>query len=603
MRSRPLRGMERCAAAGWLRGASAAVVPGTPADMTRFPGRDAESNGSHHMDTQRLILLVIFSFSLVLLWDAWEKAQQPPPVSAPTAQQHGVPPPTPSPAPSAATGTQPSGAGVVSVPSVPGAKAQTVQGETVQVRTDLVVATINSVGGTLQRLELLKHKAQGNDKKNFVLLGKTFDYEAESGLIGKGLPDHRSAWRILPGPRALQPGADKLELRLAADGPNGLSIEKVYTFYRNRYLIDVAFKITNHGTAPVKTYAYFQLVRNDKAPPGQTHTSHTYFGPVMYTAESKYKKISFSDVEEGKAEYPKHADDGWIGIVQHYFVAAWAPRGNSPREFYLKHLPDGEFSAGLIMSSPEISPGASATVDAPMFAGPQEQKRLKNVAPGFDLVVDYGWLSIIAWPLFWLLEKYHSLTGNWGVAIILLTVTVKLVFFPLSAASYKSMAKMKLVTPRLQKLREMYADDRAKLNQAMMELYKTEKINPLGGCFPIVVQIPVFIALYWTLLGSIELRHAPFIFWIKDLSALDPYYVLPVLMMISMVIQTRMNPKPPDPIQAKVMTFMPFVFSVFFFFFPAGLVLYWLVNNILSILQQWQIQRMFNRDKPAHGKR
>jgi YidC/Oxa1 family membrane protein insertase len=595
--------MERCAAAGWLRGASAAVVPGTPADMTRFPGRDAESNGSHHMDTQRLILLVIFSFSLVLLWDAWEKAQQPPPVSAPTAQQHGVPTPTPSPAPSAATGTQPSGAGVVSVPSVPGAKAQTVQGETVQVRTDLVVATINSVGGTLQRLELLKHKAQGNDKKNFVLLGKTFDYEAESGLIGKGLPDHRSAWRILPGPRALQPGADKLELRLAADGPNGLSIEKVYTFYRNRYLIDVAFKITNHGTAPVKTYAYFQLVRNDKAPPGQTHTSHTYFGPVMYTAQSKYKKISFSDVEEGKAEYPKHADDGWIGIVQHYFVAAWAPRGNLPREFYLKHLPDGEFSAGLIMSSPEISPGASATVDAPMFAGPQEQKRLKNVAPGFDLVVDYGWLSIIAWPLFWLLEKYHSLTGNWGVAIILLTVTVKLVFFPLSAASYKSMAKMKLVTPRLQKLREMYADDRAKLNQAMMELYKTEKINPLGGCFPIVVQIPVFIALYWTLLGSIELRHAPFIFWIKDLSALDPYYVLPVLMMISMVIQTRMNPKPPDPIQAKVMTFMPFVFSVFFFFFPAGLVLYWLVNNILSILQQWQIQRMFNRDKPAHGKR
>ncbi len=595
--------MERCAAAGWLRGASAAVVPGTPADMTRFPGRDAESNGSLHMDTQRLILLVIFSFSLVLLWDAWEKAQQPAPVSAPAAQQHGVPTPTPSPAPSAATGTQPSGAGVVSVPSVPGAKAQAVQGETVQVRTDLVVATINSVGGTLQRLELLKHKAQGNDKKNFVLLGKTFDYEAESGLIGKGLPDHRSAWRILPGPRALQPGADKLELRLAADGPNGLSIEKVYTFYRNRYLIDVAFKITNHGTAPVKTYAYFQLVRNDKAPPGQTHTSHTYFGPVMYTAESKYKKISFSDVEEGKAEYPKHADDGWIGIVQHYFVAAWAPRGNSPREFYLKHLPDGQFSAGLIMSSPEISPGASATVDAPMFAGPQEQKRLKNVAPGFDLVVDYGWLSIIAWPLFWLLEKYHSLTGNWGVAIILLTVTVKLVFFPLSAASYKSMAKMKLVTPRLQKLREMYADDRAKLNQAMMELYKTEKINPLGGCFPIVVQIPVFIALYWTLLGSIELRHAPFIFWIKDLSALDPYYVLPVLMMISMVIQTRMNPKPPDPIQAKVMTFMPFVFSVFFFFFPAGLVLYWLVNNILSILQQWQIQRMFNRDKPAHGKR
>ena len=552
------------------------------------------------MDTQRLILLVIFSFSVVMLWDAWEKAQHPPPaaVTAPASEQQGVP--TPTPTPSSPASAAPSSA---SAPSVPGATANKLQGETVRVRTDLIVATINSVGGTLQRLELLKHKEQADRKQDFVLLGKSFDYEAESGLIGKGLPDHRTAWRILPGPRVLQPGAKKLELRLTADGPNGLSVEKIYTFYRNRYLIDVAFKITNHGTAPVKPYAYFQLVRNDKAPPGQTHSSHTYFGPAMYTAESKYKKISFSDVEKGKAEYPKHADDGWIGIVQHYFVAAWVPRVKSPREFFLKHLPDGQFSVGLIMSSPEVRPGGSATVDAPIFAGPQEQKRLKNVAPGFDLVVDYGWLSIIAWPLFWLLQKYHALTGNWGVAIILLTVTVKLVFFPLSAASYKSMAKMKLVTPRLTKLREMYADDKAKLNQAMMELYKTEKINPLGGCFPIVVQIPVFLALYWTLLGAIELRNAPFIFWIKDLSAQDPYYVLPVLMMISMFIQTRMNPKPPDPIQAKVMTFMPFVFSVFFFFFPAGLVLYWLVNNILSILQQWQIQRMFNRDKPAHGKR
>ena len=476
-------------------------------------------------------------------------------------------------------------------------------GETVQVRTDLVVATINTVGGTLQRLELLKHKAQADENKNFVLLGPNYNYEAESGLIGEGLPNHRTTWHVLPGPRELPAGADKLELRLAADGPNGLSVEKVYTFHRDRYLIDVAFEIKNQGTAPVTADAYFQLVRNDKDPPGQTSTQRTYFGPVLYTEQSKFKKISFSDVEDGKAEYPKHADDGWIGMVQHYFVAAWVPSGKQAREYYLKRLPDGLFAAGLIMATPRIAPGASARVDVPIFAGPQEQKRLKSVAPGFDLVVDYGWLTIIAWPLFWLLEKYHSLSGNWGVAIILLTVTVKLVFFPLSAASYKSMAKMKLVTPRLTKLREMYGNDRAKLNQAMMELYKTEKINPLGGCFPILVQIPVFIALYWTLLAAIELRHAPFILWIKDLSALDPYYVLPILMTISMVIQTRMNPKPPDPVQAKVMTFMPFVFSVFFFFFPAGLVLYWLVNNILSILQQWQIQRMFTRDKPAHAKR
>mgnify|MGYP001555912761 FL=1 len=554
------------------------------------------------MDTQRLILLVIFSFSLVLLWDAWEKVGQPAPqLAAPAAQHEGIPTPTPRPYPAnLSPATSPS-----SVPAtgVPGTQAPAVQGATVEIRTDLVVATIHTVGGTLQRLELLKHKAQADDSKNFVLLGQSYNYEAESGLIGDGLPNHRTVWRVLPGSRELAPGADTLEVRFAADGPNGLSVEKVYTFYRNRYLIDVAFEIKNRGTAPVTADAYFQLVRNDKDPPGQTRTSRTYFGPVMYTAESKYKKISFSDIEEGKAEYPKHADDGWIGIVQHYFVSAWVPNGKLPREFYLKRLPDGLFAAGLIVSTPRLAPGSSAHVDVPLFSGPQEQKRLKAVAPGFDLVVDYGWLSIIAWPLFWLLAKYHSLTGNWGVAIILLTVTVKLVFFPLSAASYKSMARMKLVTPRLTKLREMYGNDRAKLNQAMMEMYKTEKINPLGGCFPIVVQIPVFIALYWTLLGAIELRHAPFIFWIKDLSALDPYYVLPILMTISMVIQTRMNPKPPDPIQAKVMTFMPFIFSVFFFFFPAGLVLYWLVNNILSILQQWQIQRMFTRDKPAHGKR
>jgi YidC/Oxa1 family membrane protein insertase len=250
-----------------------------------------------------------------------------------------------------------------------------------------------------------------------------------------------------------------------------------------------------------------------------------------------------------------------------------------------------------------IAPGASAKLSAPLYAGPQEQQRLRSAANGLDLVVDYGWLAIIAWPLFWLLEKFHALSGNWGVAIILLTVLIKIIFFPLSAASYKSMAKMKLVTPRLTKIREMYGNDRQKMNQAMMELYKTEKINPLGGCFPILVQIPVFIALYWTLLAAIELRHAPFMLWINDLSALDPYYVLPILMTITMVVQTKLNPVPPDPVQAQVMKFMPFVFSIFFFFFPAGLVLYWLVNNILSILQQWQIQRMFDRDKPAHGKR
>ena len=549
------------------------------------------------MDTQRLILLVIFSFSVVMLWESWQKTQRPPtPLKQSASQQQGVP--VPSRLPEQATqAPQPRAAGV------PGAREAAATGELVRVRTDLLVADIDTLGGTLQHLELLKHKAQADENKDFVLLGPSHAYSAQSGLIGEGFPNHRTIWKVLPGPRELASGADKLELRLAAEGPNGVQVQKVYTFHRNRYLIDVAFELKNQGSAPVSTDAYFQLVRDDMAPPGQTAMMKTYFGPVYYTEATKYHKEGFSDIEKGKIELPTHVKDGWIGIVQHYFVSAWVPPDGVSREFYVKKLPDGLFASGVIVPAPKIDPGATARVDVPLFAGPQEQRRLKAIAPGFDLVVDYGWLTIVAWPLFWLLQKYHSLTGNWGVAIILLTITVKLVFFPLSAASYKSMAKMKLVTPRLTKLREMYANDRAKMNQAMMELYKTEKINPLGGCFPIVVQIPVFIALYWVLLAAIELRHAPFILWIKDLSALDPYYVLPILMTASMVIQTRMNPKPPDPVQAKVMTFMPFVFSVFFFFFPAGLVLYWLVNNILSILQQWQIQRIFNRDKPAHAKR
>ncbi|MGA8049119.1 MAG: membrane protein insertase YidC [Burkholderiales bacterium] len=551
------------------------------------------------MDTQRLILLVIFSFSVVMLWESWQRTQRPPtPITAPATQQRGEGVPVPSrPADQAMPAAAPRSVGV------PGAGEAAAAGEVVQVRTDLVIADINTLGGTLQRLELLKHKAQADENKDFVLLGPDHAYSAQSGLIGEGFPNHRTLWKVLPGPRALGPGTDKLELRLEADGPDGLKVQKAYIFHRDSYLVDVAFELKNAGKAPISTDAYFQLVRDDKDPPGQTPMMKTYFGPVFYTEQTKYRKESFSDIEKGKVELPTHAKDGWIGIVQHYFVSAWVPPENVTREYYSKRLPDGLFATGVILPSPQVAPGGSARLDVPLFVGPQEQRRLKAVAPGFDLVVDYGWLTVIAWPLFWLLQKYHSLTGNWGVAIILLTISVKLVFFPLSAASYKSMAKMKLVTPRLTKLREIYGDDRAKLNQAMMELYKTEKINPLGGCLPIAVQIPVFISLYWVLLAAIELRHAPFIFWIKDLSAQDPYYVLPILMTVSMVIQTRMNPKPPDPVQAKVMTFMPFIFSVFFFFFPAGLVLYWLVNNILSILQQWQIQRLFNRDKPAHAKR
>ena len=556
------------------------------------------------MDTQRLILFFVFGFSLLMLWDAWEKEHRPKP--APQAQASpstAVPTPAgkPAAAPSAAPVMAPNG-------SVPGAVAPAAKSETVVVRTDLVVAEIDTLGATLKRVELLKHKEAKDSTKNLALLGSEHRYEAQSGLTGESGPNHRTPWSLQPGNTTLKDGENALEVRLVSQGKDGLAVTKVYRFKRDSYVIDVALEIRNAGAAPVTPYAYFQLTHDGKSSAdanaiAATFGAQSFNGYAVYTEEKKFQKIELSDIDKGKADFVKQSSEGWLAYVQHYFVSAWLPEAKAAREYAVEKRADGVYVGRALISAGSIAPGASASVAVPLYAGPQEQRRLVTVAPGFDLVVDYGWLTIIAWPLFWLLEKFHGLSGNWGVAIILLTVTIKLVFFPLSAASYKSMAKMKLITPRMTKIREMYEHDRARMNQAMMELYKTEKINPLGGCFPILVQIPVFIALYWVLLAAIELRHAPFTLWIQDLSALDPYYVLPILMTITMVIQTKLNPVPPDPVQAKVMQFMPFVFSIFFFFFPAGLVLYWLVNNILSILQQWQIQRMFDRDKPAHAKR
>jgi YidC/Oxa1 family membrane protein insertase len=563
------------------------------------------------MDTQRLVLFFVFGFSLLMLWDAWEKDQRPkavPQVQAPSAvtvpsgNVGAEPGSTPAAAPASTTSA------AAPANAVPGAAVPATKSETVVVRTDLVVAEIDTLGATLKKIELLRHKGDKDSPTNFVLLGPEHHYEAQSGLTGDEGPNHRTLWKFLPGSTTLAAGQEALEVRFSAQGKDGLAVTKIYRFKRDSYIIDVALEVKNGGSTPATLATYFQLTHDGKSAANSnavasTFGAQSFNGYAVYTEEKKFQKVQLPDVDKGKADYIKQASDGWLAYVQHYFVSGWIPPIGASRSYEVLKRDDGLYSGYVRLPAGTIAPGAGATATMSLYAGPQEKSRLAAVAPGFDLVVDYGWLTIIAWPLFWLLEKFHGLSGNWGVAIILLTVTIKLVFFPLSAASYKSMAKMKLITPRMTKIREMYEHDRAKMNQAMMELYKTEKINPLGGCFPILVQIPVFIALYWVLLAAIELRHAPFMLWIQDLSALDPYYVLPVLMTITMVVQTRLNPVPPDPVQAKVMQFMPFVFSVFFFFFPAGLVLYWLVNNILSILQQWQIQRMFDRDKPAHAKR
>jgi len=541
------------------------------------------------MDTQRLILLIVFSFSLLLLWEAWQKETKPPVPAAPTGQGAVPTPSARADAPSAARGDVPSAVAVDGGPR-----------EQLRVSTDVVRADIDTRGGEITYLELLQQKDARDETKNIVLFGPEHRYSAQSGLIGAGLPNHRTPFRAQAREFTLAQGEDKLEVRLEASTPQRIKVTKVLTFHRGSYRIDVAEEITNGTAAPLATDAYFQLTRDAKSPGGDPYMTQTYTGAAVYTERDKFQKLTFDDIAKGKIAYPKTTDNGWIAMIQHYFVAALLPPEKTPREFYGRKLDGDLFSVGVIVPVGPIAPGATARVEVPLYAGPQDQDHLQSVAPGLQLVVDYGWLTVIAAPLFWVLKVFHGWAGNWGLAIILLTVLIKLIFFPLSAASYRSMAKMKLVTPRLMKLREQYGDDKVKMNQAMMDLYKTEKINPLGGCLPILVQIPVFIALYWVLFESVELRHAPFYLWIKDLAAPDPWYVLPTLMMASMIVQTKMNPTPPDPVQAKVMMIMPLVFGVMFYFFPSGLVLYWFVNNILSILQQWQITRMIG-DKAAAG--
>ncbi len=552
------------------------------------------------MDTQRLILFMLFTFSVFFLMDAWQKDKLPQPVPGQTTL------PAPASGPSAIPVPAPTRPLTAAAPAAapPAASGAMPKGESVRVETDVFVAEIDTAGGDLRRLELLAHRDTLDHKKNFVLLQQQGDltYVAQAGLIGNDLPNHRTRYTTGAREVRLAAGTDRVSVRLDAPPVDGLKVSKIYTFHRGSYAIDVAFEVENKGAAPIQPDAYFQLVRDSQPPAGDSAMLPTYTGVAIYTDKEKFQKVDFADIAKGKISYPKKSDDGWIALLQHYFLSAWLPANNTPREFYTKRLDNGLNAAGVIVSLGTIAPGASGTLTVPLYAGPQEQDNLDKLAPGLDLTIDYGWLTVIAKPLFWFLQWLYRWVGNWGTAIILLTVTIKAAFYPLSAASYRSMARMRMLAPRMEKIKAQYGSDRQRLNQAMMDLYKTEKINPLGGCLPVVVQIPVFIALYWVLLASVELRHAPFMLWIDDLSTPDPYFVLPVLMGATMIFQTYLNPVPPDPVQAKVMKIMPIAFSIFFFFFPAGLVLYWLINNILSIAQQWQITHAMEHAKPAHGK-
>lgn len=543
------------------------------------------------MDFQRVIAFIVFSLSILLLWEAWQDYNRPAPPTAPNGA-------TASNADADAATSLPTPGRTLKAEHAPEG-SETTQGARAVIKTDVMEVVIDANGGDLRELILPRYRKNDDKTQPFKLFEERpgRNYFAQSGFIGGGLPTHKTLYQLEPGEYVLQPGEDRLTLTLTAVSGE-VEVSKTYTFRRASYVIDVDYRIVNRSHTEIESFPYYQLLRHGQAPEGESAFMYTFTGPAQYTEAGKFQKIHFDDIAKGKQDHIRTANDGWIGMVQHHFVAAWMtrdPTSNVPREFYTRALGNGEYTAGLILPAVRIAPGATEEVSMRLYAGPQDQETLKALAPGLQHVVDYGIFTVIAYPLFILLNWLKNLVGNWGWAIVLLTVLIKLAFYPLSAASYKSMAQMRKLAPRLQHLKERYGDDRQKLHEQMMKIYKEEKINPLGGCLPILVQIPVFIALYWVLLSAVELREAPWALWITDLSEPDPYYVLPVIMAVTMYIQQKLSPMPPDPIQAKILMIMPIVFSIFFFFFPSGLVLYWLVNNILSILQQWRINVVIER--------
>jgi len=468
--------------------------------------------------------------------------------------------------------------------------------------TDVYELTFDTQGAQLVRAQLPRFRAVEDADQPMVLLDNAPDtlYVVQSGVVGapqgQSFPTHLSPYQWVSGATAMT--GDTLDVTFVAQAGD-LQVVKTYTLHRGRYDIAVRHTLTNQGAAPVTPALYLQLTRNGNDPPDTSFFYNTFTGPVVYSEQGRFQKVSFSDVEKSKANYVRQADDGWIGMVQHYFATAWIPQQGMARNNEILRLPNQLYVVRSVESVDTIAPGQSATVQSTLWVGPQDQQAMSAIAPGLELVVDYGWLTIIAKPLFAVMTWLHALLGNWGWTIVLLTLLIKLAFYPLSAASYRSMAKMKHVTPRMQALREKYGDDRAKLNQAMMEMYRTEKINPLGGCLPMLVQIPVFIALYWVLLGSVEMRGAPWILWVHDLSVRDPWFILPAIMMATMFLQIKLNPRPPDPMQARIMMLMPLMFGGMMFFFPAGLVLYWCVNNTVSIAQQRYIMHKLDQSLAA----
>ena len=552
-------------------------------------------------DIRRSILWVVFGLSMVLIWDKWQihNGQQPTffPGAAPVAATAPGTPASPVADASlpAATATPGPTTGTAAVGEAPGG-APTAVAQRHVVTTDVLKLTFNSEGGSVIGADLLEHAAATRSSKDqseqpFTLLTQNGSsiYLAQSGLIGGSFPTHKTPMTLASGPVALADGQDELQVRFESAEVGGVQLIKTYTLKRGHYDIAVQHEVRNNSGQPVSPQLYLQLVRDGSKLASDTPFYSTFTGPAVYSEENKFQKVEFEDIEKNKASFQKNSSDGYVAMVQHYFATAWVLDAGVARENFARRIDNNLYAVGAITALPALEPGQSLNQQAVLFVGPQDEKVLETIAPGLELVKDYGWLTILAKPLYWLMEKIHGFVGNWGWSIVLLVVLIKASFYWLNASAYRSMAKMKKINPRIMEMRERLKGNPQAMQQEMMKMYREEKVNPLGGCFPILIQIPVFIALYWVLLSSVEMRNAPWMAWITDLSSPDPFFILPLVMAATTMIQTALNPLPPDPLQAKLMWMMPLMFSVMFFFFPAGLVLYWITNNVPTIAQQAHI--------------
>ncbi|MEX5586754.1 membrane protein insertase YidC [Pseudomonas urmiensis] len=550
------------------------------------------------MDIKRTILIValaIVAYVLVLKWNQdYGQAALP---TQHTAASNAAP---------ALPDTVPAGNNNGANADVPSANAESspaelapvaVSKDLIRVKTDVLELAIDPVGGDIVQLNLPKYpRRQDHPDIPFQLFdnGGERVYLAQSGLTGVNGPDARSSGRPLYAAEQksfqLADGQEQLVVDLKFS-ENGVNYIKRFSFKRGEYDLTVSYLIDNQSAQAWSGNMFAQLKRDASSDPSSSTATGTatYLGAALWTPSEPYKKVSMKDIDKGSLK--ENVSGGWVAWLQHYFVTAWIPAKSDNNVIQTRKDSQGNYIIGYTGPALSVPAGGKVETSAMLYAGPKIQSKLKELSPGLELTVDYGFLWFIAQPIFWLLQHIHSILGNWGWSIIVLTMLIKGLFFPLSAASYRSMARMRAVSPKLAALKERFGDDRQKMSQAMMELYKKEKINPLGGCLPILVQMPVFLALYWVLLESVEMRQAPWLLWITDLSIKDPFFILPIIMGATMFIQQRLNPTPPDPMQAKVMKMMPIIFTFFFLWFPAGLVLYWVVNNCLSISQQWYITR------------